>query len=43
MHDGYFKESDLKFEGETLACFYTSMALNRELMGDLELAYQYYL
>lgn len=32
----------MKDDGSTLACFYSSMGMNRELCNDLELAYHYY-
>lgn len=34
MGDGYFENVEAKYEGPTLACFYSSMALNRELCND---------
>jgi len=29
MGDGYFENVEEKYKGSTLACFYSSMALNR--------------
>jgi len=29
MGDGYFENVESKYDGSTLACFYSSMALNR--------------
>lgn len=34
MGNGMFENLELKYDEPTLACFYSSMALNRELCGD---------
>jgi len=34
MGDGYFDNIESKFDEGTLACFYSNMALIRELIGD---------
>ncbi|KRX10275.1 hypothetical protein PPERSA_09659 [Pseudocohnilembus persalinus] len=40
--DGYFEGVENKYDGATLACFYSSMGLNRELFKDYSLALNYY-
>lgn len=39
MGDGYFENIESKYDGATLACFYSSMALNRELCSDAQMAF----
>ncbi|EGR27036.1 hypothetical protein IMG5_202740 [Ichthyophthirius multifiliis] len=42
MGDGQFDNLESKYQGATLACFYSSMALNRELCNDLVGAVNYH-
>ena len=34
MGDGFLDNIVSKYDGGTLACFFSSMGLNREMMGD---------
>jgi len=42
MGNGVFESAELKYDEPTLACFYSSMALNRELCGDVQNALAYH-
>lgn len=42
MGEGQFENVEQKYDGSTLACFYSNMGLNRELMEDNDQAYRYY-
>ncbi|CAK80272.1 unnamed protein product (macronuclear) [Paramecium tetraurelia] len=42
MGDGNFENLEQKYDGQSLACFYSSMGLNRELCGDMTLAFRYH-
>ncbi|CAD8168375.1 unnamed protein product [Paramecium pentaurelia] len=42
MGDGNFENLEQKYDGQSLACFYSSMGLNRELCGDMGLALRYH-
>lgn len=42
MSEGYFEGVESKYDGITVACFYSSMGLNRELFEDYQTAYTYH-
>ncbi|KAL4492959.1 hypothetical protein ABPG72_020738 [Tetrahymena utriculariae] len=42
MGNGIFDNAELKYDEPTLACFYSSMALNRELCNDNQAALNYH-